>query len=69
MSKLESQRALIPDRAVGERYGRGPKTIERWGRDPELGFPPVVYVRGRRYRSSEALDAWDRKQRETAGAA
>jgi hypothetical protein len=69
MSKLEPQRGLIPDRLVGERYGRGAKTIERWGRDPKLSFPPVVYVRGRRYRSVEALDAWDAKQCETAGAA
>jgi hypothetical protein len=42
MSKTEPQRALIPDRLVGERYGRSTKTIERWGKDPKLGFPPVI---------------------------
>jgi hypothetical protein len=62
------QRALIPDRQVGERYGRSTKTIERWGRDPTMNFPPVIYLRKRRYRDALALDAWDAKQREAASA-
>jgi hypothetical protein len=69
MPKPEPQRVLVPGRAVGERYGRDPKTIDRWGKDPALGFPPVIYLRKRRYRSAAALDAWDAKQRGAAGAA
>jgi hypothetical protein len=69
MPKIEPQRALIPDRVVGERYGRSVKTLERWEKDPELGFPPVIYLRKRRYRSAAALDAWDAKQRAMADAA
>jgi hypothetical protein len=68
MSKPAPQRVLVPDKVVGERYGRTTKTIERWGRDPKLDFPPVVRVRNRRYRDAAALDAWDAKQRGTAGA-
>jgi hypothetical protein len=60
---------FLPDRLVGERYGRSVKTIERWEKDPALGFPPVIYLRKRRYRSAAALDAWDAKQRGMAGAA
>jgi hypothetical protein len=60
---------LVPDRLVAERYGRSTKTIERWGNDPELGFPPCIYLRNRRHRDAAALDAWDAKQRAAAGVA
>jgi hypothetical protein len=64
MPKLESQRALIPDRLVAERYGKSTKTIARWAADPEMGFPQVIRIRNRRYRCAEALAAWEAKQRE-----
>jgi hypothetical protein len=69
MPKPEPERVLVPERRVAERYGRDPKTIDCWGKDPTLGFPPVIYLRKRRYRDAAALDAWDAKQRETAGTA
>jgi hypothetical protein len=68
MPKPKPERVLVPERRVAERYGRDPKTIDRWGKDPALGFPPVIYLRKRRYRSAAALDAWDAKQCATAGA-
>jgi hypothetical protein len=53
---------LIPDRVVArERYGVHPFTLRRWDKNPALEFPPPVYVNNRRYRESEKLDAWDRK--------
>jgi hypothetical protein len=68
MSKPEPQRALIPDRIVAEqRYFKSTRTLRRWEDDPELGFPPAIYIRGRRYRDAAALDAWDAKQRAAAG--
>jgi hypothetical protein len=60
------QRALIPDRDVAIRYGRSTKTLQRWERDPDLGFPKVIRLRNRRYRDALALDAWDAKQRAAA---
>jgi hypothetical protein len=69
MPKPAPQRALLPDRLVAERYGRSTRTIKRWETDPELAFPPAIYLRGRRYRDALALDAWDAKQRGAAGAA
>jgi hypothetical protein len=53
---------LIPDCDVArERYRVHPHTLRRWDKNPALGFPPAVYVNGRRYREAEKLDAWDRK--------
>lgn len=51
---------LLPDRLVAERYDCTVRTLERWDEKPELGFPPPVYVRRRRFRVIAKLDAWDR---------
>ena len=32
----------------------------RWDETPGLGFPPVIYIKDRRYRSLAALEQWDR---------
>ena len=56
------KQVLIPDRDVArERYRVHPHTLRRWDKNPDLDFPPPVYVNGRRYREAEKLDAWDRK--------
>ena len=57
---------LLPERLVAERYSVHVRTIDRWGRDPSLGFPPAVIIRKRRYRDAAALDAWDRAQSSAA---
>jgi len=58
----DPRKVLIPDRVVArERYQVHPYTLRRWDNNPELDFPPPVYVCGRRYREAEKLDAWDRK--------
>jgi hypothetical protein len=60
---------LIPDRVVArERYHVHPHTLRRWDKRPTLGFPPVVIVNGRRYRETDKLDAWDRKNSREASA-
>jgi hypothetical protein len=51
---------LLADRLVAERYDVTVRTLERWDEKPHLGFPPAVYVRRRRFREIEKLDAWDR---------
>ena len=40
---------LIPNKLVCERYGVHPITIDRWKRDPKLGFPPGYKIRERNY--------------------
>jgi hypothetical protein len=51
--------ALIPESKVAKRYGVCKKTPSRWDQHPELGFPPVVWINGRKYRDSYQLDAFD----------
>ena len=51
---------LIPDAKVRERYGVCLRTLARWDENPTLGFPAPVYINGRKYRDSDALDAFDR---------
>jgi hypothetical protein len=50
----------IPDRLVAERYDCTVRTLERWDQIPELEFPKPIYIRRRRFRDSDELDAWDR---------
>jgi len=55
----EDIRKWLPDPLVAERYGRDPRTIDRWSKNPALKFPPPRYINGRKHRNVEALDAWD----------
>jgi hypothetical protein len=50
----------IPDRLVAERYDCTVRTLERWDKTPGLEFPKPTYIRRRRFRDSDELDAWDR---------
>lgn len=47
-------------RAVAKRNDVGPRTVERWERDPRLGFPKPTYVRGRKYWDETDLIVWER---------
>ena len=53
------QKRLLPDPQVCERYGVTGMTLYRWDRDPDLGFPKPIYIRGRKYRDERELDAFD----------
>jgi hypothetical protein len=63
-----TKQALLPDRLVAVRYGVSTRTLARWDTIPALGFPPPIYVNGRRYREPEALSAWDIENSRRAGA-
>jgi hypothetical protein len=56
----EGKPGLLPDRLVAERYDCTVRTLERWDEKPELGFPPPVYVRRRKFRELGKLEAWER---------
>ena len=51
---------LLSDRRAAERYDVSTRTLARWDETPGLGFPPVIYIKDRRYRSLAALEQWDR---------
>ena len=47
---------VAPD--VADEFGKCPRTIKRWSRNPKLGFPKLVEINRRLYASRKALDAW-----------
>jgi hypothetical protein len=49
---------LIAEAKVAKKCSVCPKTLQRWDERPELGFPPVVWINGRRFRDADALDAF-----------
>lgn len=54
--------ALLPDPQVARRYSVSTRQLPRWDDDPDLRFPPPIYINGRKYRDVEALDAWDKER-------
>jgi hypothetical protein len=51
---------LSPTRQTARRYGVSLKTIERWRKSPQLGFPEPVHINGHNYDRIDALDEFDR---------
>jgi hypothetical protein len=62
--KLESMPpgARIPLTAYARRCNRSMRTIDRWIDDPAVEFPPVIYIRNRRYVTAGDALAWERRQ-------
>lgn len=52
----------LPTRLVAGRYGRNPRTIERWQQNAELGFPRPLIINARKYWLLEELEAWERRR-------
>jgi len=59
---------LIPDPAVAQRYQVHLRTLDRWDKNPDLGFPPPIRIRNRKYREADKLDDWDRRNSREAAA-
>jgi hypothetical protein len=57
---------LIPDVMVLARYGISNMTLWRWDHDEDLGFPKPTWIRNRKYRDADELDAFDARQRQAA---
>jgi hypothetical protein len=54
------QKKLLNRRAVGQRYGRDPRTIKRW-KDAGVIPPPDARIQNRDYWSEDKLDHHDRQ--------
>jgi len=50
-----------PDRVVAEFFGVHVKSIKRWDRRPELGFPAAIEVNGRKYRNRREYHEFARR--------
>jgi len=53
---------LLPDKAVAERYSVCSRTIARWDRQPDLGFPKPIRINDRKYRRRHELEVWERER-------
>ena len=71
MSEASSAKRYLPSGKVQVRYNRCGRTIDRWTRDPKLGFPKPIVIRGnasgaRPYSSSSSVIAplrrWRRRE-------
>jgi hypothetical protein len=54
-------RRFLSRRAQAERYGKSIKTVERWGKDPEMSMPPEYDFNGP-HRDEAELEAWERSR-------
>ena len=58
-----SHDTLVPDPQVQKEFGVTAMSIWRWDRDPELielGWPPPIRIRFRKFRSRNALENFKR---------
>ena len=55
---MEEVDELIPDRKVAREFNVTQRTLDEWTVDPALGFPPMLVIRRRRYRSRNQIEAF-----------
>jgi predicted DNA-binding transcriptional regulator AlpA len=68
---IVKQDALLPTRAILERYGIVERTLIRWlARTDDFDFPRPLKINRRRYFRLSEIEAWERaRARATASAA
>jgi hypothetical protein len=59
---MNQEERYLSRRKQAERYDKSNKTIERWGDDPALGYPPEIDINGRKFRKLSDLEVWERKR-------
>jgi hypothetical protein len=60
---VETHDTLVPDPQVQKEFGVTAMSVWRWDRDPELielGWPPPIRIRSRKFRSRIALENFKR---------
>lgn len=60
-TSIPSPDELLPDPLVAKRYKVTLRTIDRWDRQPDLGFPPALRINNRKYRRINQLEIWERQ--------
>jgi hypothetical protein len=53
---------LITKQKTARRESVSGRTIDRWVKDPELGFPKPFDINGRKYFRLDELEAWERSR-------
>lgn len=64
--QTEPTQTYLPTAKVQARYGKSHVTIWRWAKDPELGFPKPMQIRGQNYWKLADLEAFEAAQLEAA---
>jgi hypothetical protein len=59
-SDVDLDDEFLPKRATAERYKVCIRTIDRWERDTNLGFPKSIVIRKRRYHRLRELIEYER---------
>ncbi|TAI67662.1 helix-turn-helix domain-containing protein [Bradyrhizobium sp. Leo170] len=59
MSPHQNTGRKLPTRAVCARYAISDRTLARWIRNPELGFPRPTFINNRMFFDEAELAAWD----------
>jgi hypothetical protein len=63
---MDNQERFLSRRQQAQRYGKSVRTVECWGDDPSLGFPPEIDIRGHKFRALSKLEAWERARARVA---
>jgi predicted DNA-binding transcriptional regulator AlpA len=53
---------LVTLTEIAREFGISRRTLTEWLKDPELGFPEPMMIRGRGYVGRAELDAWKRSK-------
>ena len=51
---------IQPRRETAQQFGKTTRTLERWERDPKLGFPAPIVINRLKYDSVRKLQQWKR---------
>jgi hypothetical protein len=52
---------FVPDPIVQRELNKSRWSLIRYENDPAMGFPPCIYIKGKKHRSRRALEAFKRR--------
>ena len=61
ITAIPESSARLPTGDVAARYGVTTRSVDRWWKDPKLGFPQPIYINDRKYWAIADLEQWERK--------
>jgi len=59
---MDDQEQFLSRSQQARRYNKNYRTIERWGKDVELGYPSEIEIRGRFFRKLSELEEFERRR-------
>jgi hypothetical protein len=60
MSQINER--YLSRQAQAQRYDKSVRTIERWGKNPDLEYPGEIEINGRYLRPLSKLERWEQKR-------